>query len=221
MTLQTMVDGLLVLILLLDLALLGASRLVTCIRLFGLKSLLLALLPACAELLHGHPPGAHAIFIGVAAVVLKVGVIPWLLGRIVRTGEVHREVEPFVGFTTSMVLGALLVVGSFVFARRFPETEHPFSPLLLPVALSTLFVGLLILVSRLKAVTQVIGYLVLENGIYLVGLLLVRQTPLLVELGILLDVFVGVFIMAIVVYHIREEFDHMDTHLLDELKDTQ
>ena len=220
MTLQTTVDGLLVLVLLLDLAMVGASRLLTCVRLFALQSFVLALLPALAEILHGSWPGMHAIFIGVAAIVLKVGVIPWLVARIIRTGEVHREVEPFIGFTTSMVLGALLIVGSFVFARRFPETSHPFSPNLLPVALSTLFVGLLILVSRMKAVTQVIGYLVLENGIYLVGLLLVHQTPLLVEMGILLDVFVGVFIMAIVVYHIREEFDHMDTHLLDELKDT-
>ena len=67
--------------------------------------------------------------------------------------------------------------------------------------------------------TQVIGYLVLENGIYLFGLMLLHEMPILVELGILLDVFVGVFVMAIVVYHIRREFDHIDTHVLAQLKE--
>jgi hydrogenase-4 component E len=72
----------------------------------------------------------------------------------------------------------------------------------------------------LKAITQVLGFLVVENGIFILGLLLLKQTPLLVEMGILLDLFVGVFIMAIVVYQIRREFDHMDTHLLDSLKES-
>lgn len=219
MNLQTFVDGALVLVLLLDLVLLGASRLFTCVRIFGFQCLVLAALPVCAELIHGATPGVHAIGLGLATIAAKGIFIPWLLIRVIRSGEIHREVEPFLGFTTSMVLGALLVVGSFVFSRRFPATEHPLSTLLMPVALSTLFTGLLVLVTRLKAVTQVLGYLVVENGIFLVGLLLVRQTPLLVELGILLDVFVGVFIMAIVVYHIRKEFDHMDTNLLTELKE--
>ena len=80
--------------------------------------------------------------------------------------------------------------------------------------------GLLILVSRVKAITQVVGYLVVENGIFLFGLTLLHEMPLMVELGILLDVFVGVFVMAIVVYHMRREFDHMDTHMLDRLKET-
>lgn len=219
MTMATLVDGALVLALLLDLMLLGASRLVTCVRILSLQCLVLALLPSGLERLHGETPGVHALAIGAATILVKAAFIPWLLARIIRTGEIHREVEPFLGFTTSMVLGAGLVIGCFVFARRFPDTGGTRSLLLLPVALSTLFTGLLVLVTRLKAVTQVIGYLVMENGIFLVGLLLVRQTPLLVELGILLDVFVGVFIMAIVVYHIRKEFDHMDTHLLDELKE--
>jgi hydrogenase-4 component E len=81
-------------------------------------------------------------------------------------------------------------------------------------------IGLLVLVSRLKAITQVVGYLVLENGIFLFGLLLLEQMPVLVELGILLDLFVAVFIMGIVVHHIRREFDHMDTHLLDAVKES-
>jgi len=91
--------------------------------------------------------------------------------------------------------------------------------LLVPAALATLFTGFLVLVSRRKALTQVVGYLVLENGIYLFGLLLVEEMPMLVETGILLDLFVGVFVMGIVINHIRTAFDSTDTRHLAELKD--
>ena len=91
--------------------------------------------------------------------------------------------------------------------------------LLIPAALATVLIGLLVLVSRTLALTQVVGYIVVENGIFLFGLTLVREMPLLVELGILLDVFVGVFVMGIVVYHISRTFDHIDTQELTQLKD--
>ena len=136
-----------------------------------------------------------------------------------RTGEIHREIEPFIGFTASVMLGALIIIAGFWFAKGLPlPTEAP-TDLLLPVSLATLFNGLLMLVSRRTAITQVLGYLVVENGIFVFGLLLLERTPVLVEIGILLDLFVAVFIMGIVVYHIRREFDHMDTYLLGELKE--
>ena len=219
MNLQSAIDAVLVLVLLLDLALLAAGRLATCIHLFAFQSLLVALLAPAAELIHGTTPGLDAWAVAAATLGLKVALIPRILIRIIRTGEIHREVEPLIGFTASIVAGALLIAGSFGISGRLPLPTPPMSPLLVPVALSTLLTGLLIMVSRVKAVTQVVGYLVLENGIYLFGLMLLRRTPLLVELGILLDVFVGVFIMAIVVCRIREEFDHMDTHRLDEAEE--
>ena len=93
------------------------------------------------------------------------------------------------------------------------------SALFVPASLSTLFTGFILLITRRKALTQVVGYLVLENGIYLFGLLLVEEMPLLVETGILLDLFVGIFIMGIVINHITAAFDSMDTRHLAELKD--
>lgn len=220
MNFQTMLDSVLVLVVLLDLGMLAVSRLGTCIRLFALQSLLLALLPPAIESGHGDLPGIHGVIIAVGTLVLKVFLIPWILFRILRTGEIQREIEPLFGFTASVLVGAMLVVGSFAITRHFPRPVDSISDLLLPVSAGTILVGLLILISRVKAVTQVVGYLVVENGIYLFGLMLLKQTPLLVELGILLDLFVAVFIMAIVVYQIRREFDHMDTHLLDNLKET-
>jgi hydrogenase-4 component E len=89
-----------------------------------------------------------------------------------------------------------------------------------PVAISTVIVGLLVLTTRNKALTQVVGYLILENGIYIFGLSQAERVPFLVELGVLLDIFVGVFIMGIVVFHINREFDSLDSTRLSQLKDT-
>ena len=214
--LQSVIESILVLAVLLNLAMLATSRMAACIRTFALQSLLLALLPIAIGLRHGAIPGAHAFVITTGAVGLKVFLIPWVLLRVLRTGEIHREVEPFIGFTASVMLGALIIVASFAFANGMPLPTQAPTDLLLPVSLATLFNGLFMLVSRVKAITQVLGYLVVENGIFIFGLLLLEQTPVLVELGILLDLFVAVFIMGIVIYHIRREFDHMDTHLLGE-----
>lgn len=218
--LHAAIDSVLVLVVLLNLALLATSRMAACIRIFALQSLLLALLPVAVGLVHESTPGVHAIAITLGTVGLKVILIPWILLRVLRTGEIHREVEPFIGFTASVMIGAVIIVAGFAFAKGMPMPAGAPSDLMLPVALGTVFNGMLVLVSRVKAVTQVVGYLLMENGIFVFGLLLLEQTPVLVELGILLDLFVGVFIMGIVVYHIRREFDHMDTHLLDALKES-
>ncbi len=216
---SALLETTLVFVLLISLVMLALSRLATLIRLFALQSLLLACIPLGVGALPGETLGLHVVTICAGTLALKTLLIPWVLLRIVRTGEIHREVEPFIGFTASVMLGALLTVGSFAVARRFPLPTAAAADLLLPVAISTLFIGLLMLVSRVTAITQVIGFLVVENGIFLFGLMLLKLTPLLVELGILLDLFVAVFIMAIVVYHIRREFDHIDTDVLEKLKD--
>lgn len=218
--LPTIIDSILILAALLNLAMLATSRMAACIRTFAMQSLLLALLPLAIEVNHGSSVSGHAVAIAGGTLGLKVMLIPWLLLRVLRTGEIHREVEPFIGFTASVLLGAIITIAAFAFADGLPLPAEAPSDLLVPVALATLFNGLLILVSRVKALTQVLGYLVVENGVFVFGLLLFEQTPVLVELGILLDLFVGVFIMGIVVYHIRREFDHMDTHLLDALRES-
>jgi hydrogenase-4 component E len=90
---------------------------------------------------------------------------------------------------------------------------------LIPVALATVMIGLIVLITRAKALTQVLGYLMLENGIYLFGLTQLERVPFLVEVGVLLDVFVAVFIMGIVVFHINREFDSISSTRLTELRE--
>ncbi len=91
--------------------------------------------------------------------------------------------------------------------------------LVVPAALSTVLTGFVLLTSRIKAITQVIGYLVLENGIFIFGLLLLEALPSLVELGVLLDLFVGVFVISIIIHHINREFDSLDTRRLSSLRE--
>ena len=211
-------DLALVLALVLSVAVLGTSRIGAAIRYFSLQAVAISTVP----LLIGTRSGAigpHAWILFFATIVLKVFGVPYLLNRSVREAAVRTEVEPLIGFGTSLTIGGALVALSFGLARNLPLPQKPPSDLLIPVAFSLLMIGLLLIVSRTKAVTQVVGYLVMENGIFLFGLLLIDVLPYLIELGVLLDLFVAVFVMGIVIFHINRAFDHIDSHQLDTLKD--
>jgi hydrogenase-4 component E len=102
---------------------------------------------------------------------------------------------------------------------RLPMPSPVFSTLIVPVSFATILCGFFIIISRTKALTQVLGYLVIENGIYVFGMVLLHEQPVLVELAILLDIFVAVFVMGIAIFHISREFDHIDTQHLSQLRD--
>jgi hydrogenase-4 component E len=158
--------------------------------------------------------------VGLAAgtILVKAIVLPWFLIWAIREAAVRREVEPRVGYIASLVLGILAVAVAGAVAARLPVPgEHPV--LLVTTSLACVIMGLQILATRAKALIQVVGYLVLENGIYVFGLTSLDRVPFLVEVGVLLDVFVAVFIMGIVVFHINREFDSLDSTRLAELKD--
>jgi hydrogenase-4 component E len=211
---QNAPEVLLLLVVLTDFAVLGTGRLSTCIRALALQGLLLGLLAFAFE------PGlsAHTLVLAGGTVMVKTLFLPWFLTRAIREARVRREVEPFVGFIASLLLGSLALALAFAISGRLPVPE-PRHELLVPVSLTTLMIGFIVLTSRRKAISQVLGYLMLENGIYLFGLTQTESVPYLLELGVLLDVFVGVFIMGIVVFHINREFDSLDSAHLTELTD--
>jgi hydrogenase-4 component E len=211
------VEGVIALLVITDLLLLGSSRLRSCITVAALQGAVVSLLPV---LLHGDEGWLRAWSLTVGSMLLKGGVFPWLLRRVLRESGVRREVEPFVGHTLSVMVGvAALAFAVWVDARlALPASATGHAPLLVPAGLATLLVGLFLIVSRRTAVTQVLGYLVVENGIYAIGVALVGGVPLLVELGVLMDIFVAVFIMSIAAYHISREFDHIDFDQLDRLR---
>jgi hydrogenase-4 component E len=207
-------DLLLLLVVLSDFWVLGTTRLSSTIRAAALQGVFLAALPIA---LH-HGLSVHIVALGLGTLIVKSVVLPAFLQRAIREASVRREVEPLIGFTASLCLGAVGVALSFAVAQRLPLPESQ-TALLVPVALATVIVGLIVLTTRNKALTQVVGYLVLENGIYVFGLSQAERVPFLVELGVLLDVFVGVFIMGIVVFHINREFDSLSSARLTELRD--
>ena len=208
-------DLVLIVTILLSVFSLATARIGMTIRTFALQSLLLGFLPI---LLHGSL-GLHEFLLLGGSIAIKVVLIPRFLFRAIRDVAIHRDVAPVIGYGSSLFAGACLVALAFAISANLPLPTGVGSALLLPASLSTLLLGLLLLISRTKAVIQVVGYLLVENGIFLFGMSLVQEMPLLVEMGILLDVFVGVFVMGITIFRIHREFDHMDTHNLTSLRD--
>ncbi len=206
---------LLVTVLLLDVSLAASSRLTVLIRAFAIQASAVGVL---ALVLDG-PADLHAWAVASGTLLLKGLLIPYFLVRASERTQAGKEQAPLIPYGVSLLLAAAGLALSFALASRLPETAQRFGILLGAAAFATMFTGLLILVSRSTALAQVAGYLVLENGIFLFGLSLLRRMPLLVEMGILLDVFVGTFVMGIVVYNIHRTFDHIDVRALTALKE--
>lgn len=210
-------DLLLLAIVALDLSLVATSRLRSLVTTCAVQGTALALLPAVFGAMGEQSRLVHILLMSAGTLAIKVVVIPRLLNRAIREANVRREVDPFVSQHGSLIIAVCLVGISFWLASLLELPRPAPSGLLLPAAFSTLLLGFLVLVTRRKAVTQVVGYLMLENGVFLFGQMLAHDLPFAVELGILLDLLVGVFVMGIAIHHISREFDDIDTERLSVL----
>lgn len=208
-------DPILVLLILTNLMLLGSSRLGACVRLVSIQGILLGLLP----LVLGEAITLRLLVLAAGSIAIKGLVFPWLLSRAQREAGVRREIEPWIGFAPSLLAGVGGLAGALWLSSRLPLPPGINPTLALPVALFMILTGLFVIIGRNKALSQVLGYLVLENGIYAFGVGLALQEHLLVELGVLLDALVAVFVMGIMIFHISREFDHIDVDRLSTLKD--
>jgi len=168
-------------------------------------------------ILMGHELDWQVVLVALATVAGKGLLIPSLLRRAMRTAQIDRELEPQIGFVASMLLGAAGTIAALALTHQLPLLPEHTGSLLVPGALATVLTGFILLIGRPKAISQVCGYLILENGIYLFGLLLIKAMPLLVEAGVLLDLTVGVFIIGIIVDRIQRAFDSLDTRKLTTL----
>jgi hydrogenase-4 component E len=210
-----LLDAVLVLVVLVDFFALGSSRVPAVVRAVGAQGVLLASLPVLA---HQHV-AAHFVLIGLGTLLVKGIVFPWLLLRAIRVGDMRRDVEPLVGFTASLLLGGAGTGLALLFSDALPLAPEHAETRLVPAAFATVFCGFLILTTRKKAITQIAGYMILENGIFLFGLLLLDALPLMVEIGVLLDLLVGIFVMGIVLHHIQRTFSTVDTVQFSTLKE--
>lgn len=224
---SSLFQSLLVIVMLLNFYCLGTSRIRALVQAVSLQGVLLGLMPLLA---HDHLETAP-VLTSLVTTVLKGVAIPMMLLRALRQLPIKREVEPLLGFVTSLLLAAIGTALAVAFGRSLPlvqEVTHaggahgsgaPYAHLVVAASLATVFSGFLLLITRLKAVTQIVGYLVLENGVFIFGMLLIEAMPFFVELGILLDLVVAIFVMGILVNHISREFPSDSAERLSSLKE--
>jgi len=208
-------EPLLILALALNFVALGVSRLRAVITAVAFQGILLGALPLLV-----HPEiGRRGIVLVVVTIGIKGMLIPRFLIHAMREADIQHEVKPVVNFTMSLMLGALGTGLAMAFSFTLPLLPEHAHLLLVPASMSTAWTGFLMLTTRRKAIMQVLGYLLLENGIFLFGLLLLEALPFLVEVGVLLDLFTAVFVMGIIIHHISREFSSISTEFLSELKE--
>lgn len=223
----TLLNTGLVLALLLNFYILATARLRLLIYAVGTQGAILGLLyPVVHE---GFLPNSggmtmdalslvRLLALTVAIIAIKGSLIPRFLFRAVQLADVRSTVTSIIGFIPTLLLGALATGFALSFARSLPPPKDQ-SHLLIPTALATVLSGFILLSTRREALAQVLGYIVLENGIFIFGLLLIEAVPLLVELGVVLDLFVGVFVMGIIINHVSRTFPEATSEHLTTLKE--
>lgn len=213
-----MINTISIMLALTSLFLLGSSRIRISIRMVILQGFLLGI----AFLLHNqdHLNGGTWT-IGISSILLKGIVLPWLLTFVLHRSKAKLEIEPYIGFGASLSIGVLLLVFSTYIAWNLSviSTDRSIPPALFSAALFLILCGMFLIVTRKKAITQTIGYLVLENGVFATGLGIGYEFPFIVEMGVMLDIFVGVFLMGIMIFRIDKAFDHTDTDRFNKLLD--
>jgi hydrogenase-4 component E len=193
----------------------GQKALFTTIRLYGAQSMLLALVAATIAFSEGR----HDLYVTAGlTMVLKGILIPWFLMRVIDRIGIRREIEPFLNVPVSLLVCVGLTVVGYRVSTGFPEGVRGVSHHLIGVALSLLLIGLFLMVTRKKAITQILALMTIENAVFLVAVGITTGMPLVVELGISFDVILAVLILAVMVRRIVDRFESMDVSRLSKLK---
>ena len=192
---------------------LGSTRLYSCVRAFGIQSFLLA----CVAGIVAFSTGKLDIYIvAVLTLTIKSMLIPYIFIYIIREIKVKREIALYVSISHSLMIGGILVVISYYLIRSI-NVITDLSSFALSASMSLVSIGLFIMISRKKAIMQMLGILIMENGLFLGAISLTYGMPLLVELGIFFDVLIGVLIMGILIFRINKTFETIDTDMLKTL----
>ena len=203
-------------ILLLAFAMLAQRRLPQLINLFALQGGALCLATLVAAVTTGQ---VHLYYSAGLTLALKVLLLPWILHRLVRQLKVKGEVEALINIPTTMLVGIILVMVAFNVALPISELSHTITRGTLGIALAVVMLAFLMMITRQKAITQVVGFLSMENGLFLAATSATYGMPMVVELGIALDVLVGVIILGVFFFQIRDQFDSLDIRHMERLKD--
>jgi len=192
------------------------TRLEGQVRAFEWQSYVLALLSVLIALYSGS---VELFGVGVALVVVKGVVIPRVLNRAVANIGLERVAAPYLATAPALIICALLMIVAFYVMTPIAASNPLPTADAIPLAFAGVLIGFFIMVNRRRAVTQILGFLMLENGIFLLALLATYGVPFIVELGVFLDVLVAVLIMEVFVYRIKDNFDSIDVGELGKLKE--
>jgi hydrogenase-4 component E len=203
-------------LLLLAFAMLAQRRVVSLIGLFAAQGLVLAMSTAVVAYTTGQP---HLYQSTALTLLLKVFFLPWLLRRLVRKLDVRWEFEGLINVSTTMLIGIVLVVFSFNLALPISQLASTVTRSTLGIAMACIMLSFLMMITRRKAIPQVIGFLSMENGLFFAATSATYGMPMVVELGIALDVLVGMLILGVFFFQIREQFDSLDLTHLEQLKE--
>ncbi|HEX5476616.1 MAG TPA: formate hydrogenlyase, partial [Burkholderiales bacterium] len=191
-------------------------RIVSLIGLYTLQGI--ALVAATAVAAHAtHQP--HLYLSAALTLALKVFLIPWMLHRVIRRLGVRWDIETLINIPTTMLIGIVLVIFAFNLALPVSQLSSTIAGGTLGIALACVLLSFMMMITRSKAVPQVIGFLSMENGLFFAATAATYGMPMVVELGIALDVLVGILILGVFMFHIREQFDSLDIRHLEKLKD--
>ena len=204
------------LILLTSFGLLVQRRILGLIHLFAWQGLFLCISTAIV----GYITGMHHLFISsLLTLSLKVFLLPYILYVLVRKLEIRKESEALVNIPRTMMIGIALVIFSYHLTAPVTQLSTMVTKSTLAVALATVMLGLLMMVTRRHAVTQIIGFLAMENGLFFAATSATYGMPMVVELGVALDLLIAAFIFGIFFFHINTTFDSLDVEQMAKLKE--
>jgi hydrogenase-4 component E len=204
------------LLLLISFAMLSQRRVVALVTLFAWQG---AALATSTAIVAWSTDQHHLYYSAALTLLLKVIAMPWYFYRLVRKLNVNRVVEPMINIPTTMLIGIVLVIFAFNLALPISEISGTVTRSTLGIAMAIVLLSFLMMITRTKAIPQVIGFLAMENGLFFAATSATYGMPLVVELGVALDVLVGVFVLGIFIFQIRETFDSLDLKHMEKLRE--
>ena len=204
-------------LLLLAFAMLAQRRILSLVNLFAAQGLVLVL---STLVVAWSTHQTHLYYSALLTLLLKVLFLPWIMHRLIRALNVRWDVETLINIPVTMLIGIVLVIFAFNLAAPISQFAGTITKATLGIAIACILLSFLMMITRRKAVSQVIGFLTMENGLFFAATSATYGMPLVVELGIALDVLVGALIFGVFFFHIRETFESLDIHHMEKLKES-
>jgi hydrogenase-4 component E len=203
-------------LLLTSFAMLSQRRIVSLVNLFAIQGAALSASTAIVAFTSGQH---HLYYSAALSVALKVLLLPWILHRLIRRLNVRWDTEPLINIPTTMLVGIVLVVFAFGLAQPISQMSTTIARSTLGIALAVVMLSFLMMITRRKAISQIVGFLAMENGLFFAATSATYGMPMVVELGVALDVLIGMVILGVFFFQIREQFDSLDLQHLEQLRE--